>query len=106
MSTSQLDINTQVDGTTAILRLSGRLTVATSSDLESVVVGLPASVSDLTIDLSNLEYISSAGLRVLVSAEKMVVARGGHMRLGNPNESITEVFELTGLAEVFDIVSA
>lgn len=99
-----MDINTTQDGNKATLVLNGKLSVATSPDLESAIQGLPATVNEFEIDLSNLEYISSAGLRVLVSTEKTAAQRGGKMTLLHPNEEVAEVFDMTGLNAVFTIV--
>ena len=71
--------------------------------LDAAITGLPDSVTSFVIDLENLDYISSAGLRVLVSTEKLASRRGGTMRLLHPNDEVNEVFEMTGLSEVFTI---
>ncbi len=98
-----MDITTALDGTTATIALSGKLSVATSPDLEATVNDLPAETSTFVIDLTNLDYISSAGLRVLVSTEKLSAQRGGSMRLLHPNDEVSEVFDMTGLSDVFTI---
>lgn len=100
-----MNITTTQNGSEATIALQGKLSVATSPDLEAAINGLPESTSEFVIDLSGLEYISSAGLRVLVSTEKLATRRGGSMRLLNPNEEVNEVFEMTGLSEVFTIES-
>ena len=68
-----MDVKTTVDGTKARIELTGKLTVQTSPDLTVVVEGLPAEVRDLDIDLTDVSYIASAGLRVLVTADKLAV---------------------------------
>ena len=60
------------------------------------------SVDSLTLDFSKLEYISSAGLRVLLSAHKVMSAKGG-MKVTNVNEIVQEVFEVTGFADILNI---
>lgn len=100
-----MDISITQDGTKATLTLAGKLSVATSPDLEAAISGLPASTNEFVIDLDKLEYISSAGLRVLVSTEKLAGQRGGSMTLLHPNDEVSEVFDMTGLAEVFTIVA-
>ena len=97
-----LDVST--NGNTAKIVISGKLSVATSPDLEEAVQGLPENVSEITMDLTNLEYISSAGLRVLVSTQKLVTARNGNLVLEHPCDEVSEVFEMTGLSDVFTIV--
>lgn len=98
-----MEITVNQDGNKATITLSGKLSVATSPDLEAAITGLPASTNEFVIDLTDLEYISSAGLRVLVSTEKIANQRNGSMTLLHPNEEVTEVFDMTGLADVFTI---
>lgn len=98
-----MEINVKQDGNKATISLDGKLSVATSPDLEAAIQNLPAETNEFVIDLTNLEYISSAGLRVLVSTEKTAGQRGGHMVLQHPNEEVSEVFDMTGLADVFTI---
>ena len=64
---------------------------------------LQASDVNLDIDLANVDYISSAGLRVLVAAQKKVTAAAGNMRLLSPNDEVFEVFEMTGLSDIFTV---
>ena len=98
-----MDVKTIVDGAKARIELAGKLTVQTSPDLTAVVEGLPAEVRDLDIDLAEVSYIASAGLRVLVTADKLAVKHGGVMRLLNPCDEVLEVFDMTGLSDVFTI---
>ena len=99
-----MNIQTIVDGKKGTLVLEGKLSVATSPDLESAINELPKDVNEFVIDLTKLDYISSAGLRVLVSTEKIANQRNGSMTLMHPNEEVSEVFDMTGLADVFTIV--
>ena len=57
----------------------------------------------VTLDFAGLDYLSSAGLRVLVGAQKQVVAAGGAMRIVNLADDVREVFEITGLIDVLDV---
>ncbi|MBR3317620.1 MAG: STAS domain-containing protein [Atopobiaceae bacterium] len=98
-----MNITTTQNGAEATLALEGKLSVATSPDLEAAINNLPESTTNFVIDLAKLDYISSAGLRVLVSTEKLATRRGGAMRLVHPNDEVTEVFEMTGLSDVFTI---
>ena len=98
-----MEITTKQDGATATIALEGKLSVATSPDLESAITSLPETITTFVIDLAKLDYISSAGLRVLVSTEKLASRRGGSMKLLHPNEEVSEVFDMTGLADVFTI---
>lgn len=98
-----MEINVTQDGNKATIALEGKLSVATSPDLEAAIQGLPEDTNEFIIDLANLDYISSAGLRVLVSTEKIAGQRNGKMVLQHPNEEVAEVFDMTGLADVFTI---
>lgn len=96
-------IETNIVGNTASLVLEGKLTVQTSPDLSAAVDQLPADVCDIDVDLAKVDYVASAGLRVLVATDKLAVKRGGRMRLMNPCEEVMEVLVMTGLSEVFAI---
>lgn len=98
-----MDIMTNVDGSKATFVLSGKLTVQTAPDLSDAVDRLPASVCDIDVDLKGVTYVASAGLRVLVATDKLSVARGGTMRILHPCADVMDVFEMTGLADVFVI---
>ncbi len=103
--THSMELKTTVDGNKVTIEIEGKLSVATSPDLEAAVQGQSAEITDFDMDLTKLEYISSAGLRVLVSTEKLANQRGGKMRLLHPSEEVVEIFDMTGLADVFEIVA-
>lgn len=94
---------TSIDGDGAVVELSGKLTVQTSPELGQAIEQLPQSICNLDIDLTNVDYVASAGLRVLVAASKLAVKRGGRMRIVHPADGVMEVFEMTGLSEVLVI---
>ncbi len=98
-----MEIKTETDGARAVFEVEGKLTVQTSPDLEAAIGKMPSSVCDFDIDLSGVSYVSSAGLRVFVAADKLATSRGGLMRLIAPNDEIMDVLEMTGLSEVFTI---
>ena len=98
-----MNVQTVVDGDHASLTIEGRLAVTTSPDLEAEIEKLPATVSNIDFYLADLEYISSAGLRVLVTTQKIVTQRGGTMVLHNPNDEVYDVLDMTGLIDVFTI---
>ena len=99
-----MDIKTNIEGGKATFTLEGKLTVQTSPDLSDAVDRLPESVHDVDIDVANLVYVASAGLRVLVAIDKLTMARGGTMRVLHPCPDVMEVLDMTGLSEVFEIV--
>ena len=83
------------------IKLVGRLDTTTAPELETALKEvLEASTKNLQIDLEQLDYISSAGLRVLVKAHKAMKDRGG-VRISHCNSLVTEVFKLTGFLNVF-----
>lgn len=96
-------INKVIEGNKATLTLSGKITVQTAHELEEVIDSLPVSACFLVIDLTDIEYVSSAGLRVLVSADKLVSRRGGSLTLLHPSKDVLNVFEMTGLVGLFAI---
>lgn len=90
------------DGAMLTLTLEGRLDTITAPQLESVIKTELNGVDKLVFDFAALEYISSAGLRVLLSAQKIMQIRGG-MVIRNTNETINEVFEITGFVDILTI---
>ena len=97
-----MTITKNMNGTALEIALEGRLDTMTSPDLEKELnASLPAAES-LTFDLAKLEYISSAGLRVLLSAQK-VMTRQGSMKLTNVNETVKEIFDVTGFSDILTI---
>jgi anti-sigma B factor antagonist len=98
-----METKVEVQDTKATVSVEGKLTVQTAPELESTINGINDSVVDLDIDLESVDYISSAGLRVLVAAQKMITSRGGKMRLLSPNDEVFEVFEMTGLSDIFTV---
>ncbi len=85
-----------------VVALEGRLDTTTAPRLEEELKNSLAGVTDLIIDLSKLEYISSAGLRVLLSAFK-TMRNKGKMKVTNANELVKEVFEVTGFSDFLPI---
>ena len=92
---------TQNDST-LLIALEGRLDTTTSPDLEKELKEVLPGVTELTLDLEKLEYISSAGLRVLLAAQK-TMSKQGAMKLINVNEIIMEIFEITGFSDILTI---
>lgn len=82
--------------------LDGRLDTTTSPALEAELKQSINGITELVFDFTNLEYISSAGLRVLLSAQK-VMNKQGDMIIKNANENVKEVFEVTGFVDILNI---
>ena len=85
-----------------IIEVAGRLDTITAPALDKAINDDIEGTKDLVLDLANLEYISSAGLRVLLSAQKKM-QRIGSMKVKNVCDSIMEVFEITGFADMLVI---
>lgn len=90
------------NGTALELVLSGRLDTTTAPMLETEVKENLEGITDLTMDFEKLEYISSAGLRVLLAAQK-TMNKQGNMVIKNVNDDIKEVFDITGFADILTI---
>ena len=97
-----MTIEKKMNGTALEIALEGRLDTMTAPELEKELNASLGSADSLTLDFSKLEYISSAGLRVLLSAHKVMSGKGG-MKVTNVNEIVQEVFEVTGFADILNI---
>lgn len=86
-----------------IFRLKGRLDTTTAPELEAVFKEQREGASELELDFGELEYLSSAGLRVLLAAFKEMKKQEGRMVIKNVNEEVMEVFTITGFAEILTI---
>jgi anti-sigma B factor antagonist len=95
-----MDIITKVNEGNFTVNINGRLDTATAPQLEEFIVENVAKMTTLTLDCTGLEYVSSAGLRVLLSAQKRL--KGG-MKLKNVCELVMEVFEMTGFVDILVI---
>ena len=98
-----LTISKTVENGKAILASEGRLDTVTAPELENVVKALLPEITELTFDFGKLEYISSAGLRVLLFAQKAMNAQEKKMSVVNVNETVMEIFEVTGFSDILDI---
>lgn len=97
-----MTINKEQSGTELKVALEGRLDTTTAPELEAALKDAMEGLTSLTFDFSKLDYISSAGLRVLLSAQKTMNKQGG-MAVTNVNETIMEVFEVTGFSDILTI---
>ena len=99
-----MSVTMKTENGTPVLHFSGRITSANAAEVEQEA---NAALGDyagraLTLDLNDLEYISSAGLRVLLSAQK-TMNRQGTMKLTHVNETIMEIFEVTGFSDILTV---
>ncbi len=90
------------DGSKLTVGLIGRLDTTTAPSLEAELNASLGGITELEMDFAKLEYISSAGLRVLLAAQK-TMNKQGSMELFNVNEDVNEVFEITGFADILTI---
>ncbi|AOZ94966.1 anti-sigma B factor antagonist [Butyrivibrio hungatei DSM 14810] len=97
-----MTINKIANGADLIIALDGRLDTTTAPQLDDELKASLSGVKKLEIDLGKLEYISSAGLRVLLSAQK-VMNKQGEMIVRNVSEEIKEIFEVTGFVDILTI---
>ena len=97
-----MTIEKVMNGTAANLKIVGRLDTTTAPELEATIDGCVADIKELVLDCSALEYVSSAGLRVILKAQKLMNAQG-NMKLTHVNETIMEVFDITGFADILTI---
>ena len=97
-----MEIKKVVDGTNLTVQLVGRLDAVTALQLDKNLSASLAGVTDLTVDLAELEYISSAGLRTLLKLQKRMDSQGA-MRIKNIRENVREVLDMTGFAEFLTI---
>ena len=96
-----MKIDLMKDGKKLTILLEGRLDSFTAPELDAVITKELNDVDELVLDLENLEYISSAGLRVVLKAQKTMGA--GRMTVVHINEVIMEVFEITGFTDILTI---
>ena len=97
-----MTIAKNLNGNSLTLHLAGRLDTTTAPELESVVDSSLAGVQELILDLEALEYISSAGLRVILKARKMMLAHGSMKRIQENNTSM-KVLAITGFVALLTI---
>lgn len=97
-----MTITTEKNGEAILLIIEGRLDTTTAPELEKAISEMPESTKDLVLDMNALEYISSAGLRVLLAAQKKM-NKIGTMKLVGVCDAVMEVFEMTGFADILTI---
>jgi len=97
-----MKITKNLNGTSLTVALEGRLDTTTAPELEQVLKESMDGATELTLDFAKLDYISSAGLRVLLAAHKAMMKKNG-MKVVNANEMVKEVFDVTGFADILTI---
>lgn len=97
-----LNIDKKVDGKNIELVLSGRIDTTTAPELDKAIQEIIGNAENLVFNFANIDYISSAGLRVLLSSQK-AMNKQGSMKVIHVNESVMEIFEVTGFSEILSI---
>lgn len=90
------------DGAQLTIVLEGRLDAVTATELDAALKQSISGIEKLVIDIERLDYLASAGLRVLTSAQR-TMKKQGEMIIAKPNETVREIFEVTGLEDIFNI---
>ena len=97
-----MDIILEQNGTELTIRLKGRLDNSTSPQLSETVASSLSGITSLIFDFTDLAYVSSAGLRVLLAAQK-TMKKQGKMVVRHPNEDVIDIFEITGFNNILTI---
>ena len=95
-----MTVNIERDYELVTLGISGRLDAATAPNLEKIINELSEDTKELIFDMTGVEYISSAGIRVLLGAYKKMNSNQGAMRIEKASNLVREVFEMTGLSQM------
>lgn len=99
-----MEINKAISNQNVIITLKGRLDTMTAPQLDDEVKGIDFDeVETVTLNLKNLEYISSSGLRVILALYKNLKNKGGNLKIVNVSNTIMELFSMTGMADYLDI---
>lgn len=97
-----MTINKKVEGQEAIIELEGRLDTLTAPELEKELDVILPNITSLILDFNALEYLSSAGLRVLLNTQK-IISKVGTMVIRHVNDTIMDVFDMTGFSSILTI---
>ena len=97
-----MTITTNLTGTTQTVSVSGRIDTTTAPEFDTKIKSAIEGVTELVLDFEKVDYVSSAGLRVLLSVQKIMKSKGS-MKLIHDNESVYEIFEVTGFSDILTI---
>lgn len=98
-----MEISTRTSNDTHIIAIAGSMDSTTSPEAQKALDGVLAVASKVALDFTKLDYISSAGLRVLLSAAKTLLASGGSLGIFGLNPSVREVFEISGFSTILAV---
>ena len=99
-----MKITQRTEGQSTTISPEGRIDTVTAPELEEAMSNVPDDVTSLTFDFAKVEYISSAGLRVLLVAQKNMMKAGASMTITNVATAVKEVFDITGFSTIFTLV--
>ena len=97
-----MNINIEKENDKVVLKIEGRLDTTTAPELEKAINGEGDELKNLVLDFTGVDYISSAGLRVLLTAQKKMNIQGS-MELVGVSEAVMDIFEMTGFADILVI---
>lgn len=98
-----MEIIKNLEGEKLLVKLVGRLDSVTAPELEESLKGELENAKEVEFDFSDLEYISSAGLRILLATQRTMSKQEGEMSVCGCNDTILEIFEVTGFSDIFTI---
>jgi anti-sigma B factor antagonist len=97
-----MDIKKELNGTELKISIIGKLNTVTAPQLETEIKSSVAGITDLILDFAELDYLSSAGLRVILTAQQIMMKQG-KMVIKNVNDTINEIFDVTGFIDILTI---
>jgi len=98
-----MTVSKKLDGATLKVSLEGRLDTLSAPQLETEISEIPPGVTAVELDFANIAYISSAGLRVLLSTHKKMLMGGGTLTITNAVPAVREVFDITGFSGILTL---
>jgi anti-sigma B factor antagonist len=99
-----MTIEKTTENDSVTLAVSGELTAITADQLTTAIEGITGDTNRLILDFTDLEYVASAGLRVLLRTKKTLNAKGGKFFIRNASEEVMQVFEITGFSNMLDFL--
>ncbi len=98
-----MEVKENINNDELTLSIKGRLDTLTSNDLDTKILDLSEDIKTLILDMTELDYISSAGLRVLAKAHKFIAGKQGKMVIKNVNTAVMSIFKMTGFNTILTI---
>lgn len=99
-----LEVTSEVNGTEGLICVKGRMDTKSSPQLTEEINKIIDSLDKLILDIAEVEYVSSSGLRVFLAADKKMIAKGGEMNVKNVPKPVMDVFDMTGFSDALTII--